>query len=36
MLTLVIFSRKSDSANVFHPLIKFNNNSIAIALAKNT
>ena len=25
----VIFSRKSDSANVFHPLIKFNNNSIA-------
>ena len=25
----VIFSRKSDSANDFHPSIKFNNNSIA-------
>ena len=25
----VIFFRKSNSANVFHPSIKFNNNSIA-------
>ena len=25
----VVFSRKSDSENVFHPSIKFNNNSIA-------
>ena len=31
----VIFSRKSDSANVFHPPIKFNNNNIAKCPSQN-
>ena len=29
-MKLVIFSRKFDSANVFHPTIKFNNNNSII------
>ena len=31
----VIFSRKSNLANVFHPLINFNNNSIATCPSQN-